>query len=82
MVLWEWAAAGAVFVAVIILSVRLMKGGLSTLEDERAKCLENIRRMEEKIQEDQKNMASSEHLRIARSGLRDLLQLAGNPRGT
>lgn len=82
MVLWEWAAAGAVFVAVVILSVRLMKGGLSTLEDERAKCLERIRQMEEKIQEDQKNMASSEHLRIALSGLKDLLQLAGNPAGT
>lgn len=82
MVLWEWAAAGAVFVAVVILSVRLMKGGLSTLEDEREKCLERIRRMEEKIQEDQKNMASSEHLRIARSGLLDLLRQAGNPAGT
>lgn len=79
MVLWEWAAAGAVFVAVVILCVRLMKRGLTTLEDERAQCLERIRQMEDKIKEDQKNMASSEHLRIARSGFEDLLRLAGNP---
>ena len=81
MALWEWAAAGAVFVAIVVLCVRLMKRGLSTLEDERAQCLERIREMEEKIKEDQKNMASSEHLRIARAGLEDLLRLAGNPQG-
>ena len=49
MALWEWAAAGAVFVAIVVLCVRLMKRGLSTLEDERAQCLERIREMEEKI---------------------------------
>ena len=79
MAFWEWAAAGAVFVAIVVLCVRSMKRGLTTLEDERAECLERIRQMEEKIKEDQKNMASSEHLRIARAGLEDLLRLAGNP---
>ena len=79
MALWEWAGAGAVFLAAVVFCVRLMKRGLTTLEDERAQCLERIRQMEEKIQEDQKNMASSEHLRIARAGLEDLLHLAGNP---
>ena len=81
MAFWEWAAAGAVFVAIAVLCVRFMKRGLTTLEDERAQCLERIRQMEEKIKEDQKNMASSEHLRIARAGLEDLLRLAGNPAG-
>ena len=82
MALWEWAAAGAVFIAVVILSVRLMKRGLTTLEDDRAQCLERIRRMEEKILEDQKNMPSTQHLRIAHAGVEDLLRLAGNPPGT
>ena len=81
MALWEWAGAGAVFLAAVVFCVRLMKRGLTTLEDERAQCLERIRQMEEKIQEDQKNMASSEHLRVARAGLEDLLRLAGNPPG-
>ena len=81
MAFWEWAAAGAVFVAMVVFCVRRMKRGLTTLEDERAECLERIRQMEEKIKEDQKNMASSEHLRIARAGLEDLLRLAGNPAG-
>ena len=81
MAFWEWAAAGAVFVAMVVFCVRRMKRGLTTLEDERAECLERIRQMEEKIKEDQKNMASSEHLRVARAGLEDLLRLAGNPPG-
>ena len=79
MAFWEWAAAGAVFVAMVVFCVRRMKRGLTTLEDERAECLERIRQMEEKIKEDQKNMASSEHLHIACAGLEDLLRLAGNP---
>ena len=81
MALWEWAAAGAVFVAMVVFCARFMKRGLTTLEDERAECLERIRQMEEKIKEDQKNMASGEHLCIARAGLEDLLRLAGNPAG-
>ena len=79
MAFWEWAAAGAVFVAIVVMCARFMSRGLTTLEDERAECLERIRQMEEKIKEDQKNMASSEHLHIARAGLEDLLRLAGNP---
>ena len=78
---WEWAAAGIVFLLVVVFSVRLMKRGLFTLEDERALCEERIRLMEEELRQDQKNMASSEHLRIALAGLRDLLRLAGYPRG-
>lgn len=81
MALWEWAAAGAVFVAIVALCARFMKRGLTTLEDERALCHERIREIEEKIKEDQKNMASSEHMRIAQAGLEDLLRLAGNPAG-
>ena len=60
---WEWAAAGIVFLLVVVFSVRLMKRGLFTLEDERALCEERIRLMEEELRQDQKNMASSEHLR-------------------
>ena len=78
---WEWAAAGIVFLLVVVFSVRLMKRGLFTLEDERALCEERIRLMEEELRQDQKNMASSEHLHIALAGLRDLLRLAGYPRG-
>ena len=81
MALWEWAAAGAVFVAIVVMCARFMNRGLTTLEDERAQCLEKIRQIEEKIKEDQKNMPSSEHLRIARAGLEDILRLAGNPAG-
>ncbi len=78
---WEWAAAGIIFLLLVVFCVRLMKRGLFTLEDERALCEERIRLMEEELRQDQKNMASSEHLRVALAGLRDLLRLAGYPRG-
>lgn len=77
----EWAAAGAVFLMGLVYCVRMMKRGLTTLEDERSQCLARIQSMEDQIREDRKNMASSEHLHIARAGLKDLLRLAGNPPG-
>ncbi|SCM71122.1 translation initiation factor IF-2 [Desulfovibrio sp. 86] len=78
---WEWGAAGVVLLIVVVFCVRLMKRGLTTLEDERALCDERIRTMEEQIRQDQKNMASSEHLHIALAGLRDMLRLADYPSG-
>ena len=78
---WEWGAAGVVLLIVVVFCVRLMKRGLTTLEDERALCEERIRTMEEQIRQDQKNMPSSEHLHIALAGLRDMLSLAGYPSG-
>lgn len=79
MSIWEWSAAGILFAVVVVVCVRLMRKGLSTLEEERAQCMEQIRRMEGQVREDQKNMPSSEHFSIARSGVEDLLRLAGNP---
>lgn len=78
---WEWGAAGVVLLIIVVFCVRLMKRGLTTLEDERALCDERIRTMEEQIRQDQKNMASSEHLHIALAGLRDMLRLADYPSG-
>ena len=78
---WEWGAAGVVLLIVVVFCVRLMKRGLTTLEDERALCDERIRTVEEQIRQDQKNMASSEHLHIALAGLRDMLRLAEYPSG-
>ena len=78
---WEWGAAGVVLLIVVVFCVRLMKRGHTTLEDERALCDERIRSMEEQIRQDQKNMASSEHLHIALAGLRDMLRLADYPSG-
>ena len=78
---WEWGAAGVVLLIVVVFCVRLMKRGHTTLEDERALCDERIRTMEEQIRQDQKNMASSEHLHIALAGLRDMLRLADYPSG-
>lgn len=78
---WEWIAAGVVLLVVVVFCVRLMKRGLTTLEDERALCDERIRAMEEQIRQDQKNMPSSEHLHIALAALRDMLRLADYPSG-
>ncbi|MFT4301445.1 MAG: translation initiation factor IF-2 [Desulfovibrio sp.] len=78
---WEWIAAGIVLLVVVVFCIRLMKSGITTLEDERALCDERIRTMEEQVRQDQKNMPSSEHLYIALAGLRDMLRLADYPSG-
>ncbi|SDF17132.1 hypothetical protein [Desulfovibrio legallii] len=77
--LWEWAAAAAAVIVAVLFCLRLTRQGLGTLEEERDRCLERIRQMEEQVREDQKNMPSGEHLRIVHAALEDLLRQAGNP---
>ena len=77
--LWEWAAAAAAVIVAVLFCLRLTRQGLGTLEEERDRCLERIREMEEQVREDQKNMPSGEHLRIVHAALEDLLRQAGAP---
>ncbi len=77
----EWAAAGAAILAGFFFCFRLMKRGLTTLDEDRAGYYARIRAAEEQLREDNKNISLSEHLYIARAGLEDLLRLAGNPPG-
>lgn len=77
----EWAAAGAAILAGFFFCFRLMKRGLTTLDQDRADYYARIRAAEDQLREVNKNIPLSEHLYIARAGLEDLLRLAGNPPG-
>lgn len=76
-----WAVAGVVIIAGLVLSFRIMRRGLTTFSQDRSKYLDQIEAQQKQIEEDEKNMARSEHLDILLAGLRDLLALAGDPPG-
>lgn len=75
----EWALIAAVLFGAMIFCARVMRNGLTTLDDDRKHCLERIHAEESKIEEDRKHISSFEHLRIMRAAVEDLLRLEGNP---
>lgn len=77
----EWAAAGAVFLAGLVFCLRIMRRGITTLEQDRDQYLERIRAGERQLHEDRKNISLDEQCRLLRAAVEDLLRLAGNPPG-
>lgn len=77
----EWAAAGAVILAGLIFCVRIMRRGITTLDEDRAQYLERIHAEERQLDEDRKNISLDEHLHVLHAAVADLLRLAGNPPG-
>ncbi|MDO5484442.1 MAG: translation initiation factor IF-2, partial [Desulfovibrionaceae bacterium] len=76
-----WAAAGALLLVGFIYSARVMKRGITTLDEARAHHWERIQEGERQLQEDRKNIPLNEHVHILRVGVEDLLHLAGDPPG-
>ncbi len=76
-----WAVAGALLVAALVYSARVMKKGITTLDETRARNLERIHDGERQLLEDRKNMPLDEHVHILWAAVADLLHLAGNPEG-
>ncbi|MGE9985265.1 translation initiation factor IF-2 [Desulfovibrio sp. SGI.169] len=79
--LLEWAVAGAVILAGLIFCLRIMRRGITTLEQDRDQYLERIRAGELQLREDRKNISLEEQCRVLRAAVEDLLRLAGNPPG-
>ena len=77
----EWAAAGAVILAGLIFCVRIMRRGITTLDEDRVQYLERIHAEERQLDEDRKNISLDEHLHVLHAAVADLLRLAGNPPG-
>lgn len=77
----EWAALGAISLGVLIFCARIMRRGLTTLDDDRRHCMERIRLEERQLAEDRKNISAMEHMLVMRSALDDLLRLDGYPEG-
>lgn len=77
----EWAVIGALFLGIMIFCARIMRKGISTLDENRRHYMERIQQEERKIDEDRKNITAREHLGIMRAAMDDLLRLDGFPAG-
>lgn len=77
----EWAGLGALLLGIIVFSGRLMRRGLTSLDDHRNAYLNSMRETEKKLHEDYKNMAADERMLIMKAAVADLLRLEGNPAG-
>lgn len=77
MSLLEWGVLGAILLGVMIYSARIMKRGLTTLDEERQQFLRHLAEGERKIAEDSKNISAYEQMYLMRVALEDFLLLEG-----
>lgn len=77
MTMLEWAIIGSVILAGLVLCFRIMRNGISTLDDDRSHLMERIRLHELMINEDKKNISAKEHMDIVESAIKDLIHLDG-----
>lgn len=75
MSLLEWAVLGAILLGVMIYSAKIMKRGLTTLDEERTQFIRHISEGERKLAEDSKNISAHEQLYLMRAALEDFLRL-------
>lgn len=79
--LMEWGGLGALVLGLIVFCAKLMRNGLTTLDDHRSHYLDNIRQEKKRIADDVKNMSAAEHMQVVHAAVRDLLRLDDNPQG-
>lgn len=75
----EWAALGAIAFFALIYSARIMRRGISTLDDDRAQYLAHIAEGERQLAEDRKHISAQEQLYQMRAALFDFLRLENLP---
>ena len=78
MTLLEWAMAGAVVIWGVVISLRIVRKGISSLDDDRGELLERIKGEEKRIREDKKNISAREQMDLTQAAIRDLLSLDGH----
>lgn len=71
----EWAGLGAIMFALVIFCARIMRRGLTTLEDDRKQNRERIANGMRKLEEDRKGISASEQLYLAEAAMRDLIRI-------
>lgn len=79
MSLMWWIIAGAILLAGLVFCFRIMRRGISTLDDDRRKFLTKIQDGEHKLKEEQKQVPALEHLALMRAAVEDLLRLEDAP---
>lgn len=77
----EWCGLGAFFIAILFFCARIMRRGITSLDEDRKQYMERIKNAERQIAEDRKNICSHDQLVLIRAALEDLLRLEGNPEG-
>ncbi|MBD5553016.1 MAG: translation initiation factor IF-2 [Desulfovibrio sp.] len=75
MTVLEWAALGALGLAILLFCARIMRRGLTTLDDDRKRHEERVREETRKLSECNKKITADEQLLLARAAIADLLRL-------
>lgn len=79
--IFEWAGFGALLLGLMLFCSRLMRRGLTSLDERRSHYLENIHQGEKHLEETNKKMGADEHMQIIQAATQDLLRLDDNPKG-
>lgn len=74
-----WVIGGAIMLGALVFCFRIMRRGISTLDDDRRKFLTKIQDGEHKLKEEQKQVPALEHLALMRAAVEDLLRLEDAP---
>lgn len=77
----EWAAIGAIGLAMLVICARVMRKGVRTLDEKRRDWSEQMRQTELQIEKVNKNISSAEHLDIMKAAIEDLLRLENHSAG-
>lgn len=75
----EWAVLGALMFVILLWSARVMKRGLTTLDDDRGQFNARIAAGEKQLEEDRKNISAEEQLYVLGAALEDFLRLEKCP---
>lgn len=75
MSIFEWALLGALMLGLLIFCARIMRRGLTTLDDDRKKTRERIEEARRRVAEDKKNISAGEQIYLAQAAIADLIRL-------
>lgn len=71
----EWVGIGVVMLVAGVISVRIMRRGLPTYEEDREKYLDKMAQGHRLLDEDKKNISAREQIYFMRSALNDFVRL-------
>ncbi len=71
----EWCVLGILMLAAMLFSARIMRRGLTTLEEDRSQYAARLAAEERQLDEDRKHISAEEHLYTTRAALEDFLRL-------
>ena len=77
----EWGGLGALFLGLTFFCAKIMRNGLTTLDEHRAQYLSSIHEKEKIIHEEKKTIAADEQMLLMKYAAEDLIRLAGAPQG-